>query len=655
MNEDGKSKAYFDDKINQIVEYKLLNETEKLIYTKKFIMNLDDEELFGFFNEEPETFMESLERKIRLGIKAFSIPINIETIKIIINSAYFNIRKLRHLPVSTIHKAICFEGTVVGESQIKSYIKSAEAWCKNCFKKIPIEDLTSDKIQLPICENCKKQTTLEKKLCKYGEVKAIIIQESLEDYIVGLPVEYNCIVKDQFINDVHAGQKIRVIAMRTVVLNSKLLHHPFEIHIYSVDDLGDPKDLIPTPEEASFFRTESIRSDFEQNLIDSFAPDIFCAPKSTIWFVKYSMMLYLATGNNIEGKRQFINMFLCGDPGVAKSSMMKFAISISPRAMYISGNGASEAGLTAIIEKQADGKFMARAGLLPMCNGGFAGIDEMNLMAPEHQNALQEAMENQFITKAKAVKIELAARCGILGAANPVYGKYDFDRSVIDNLKLAIPLLNRFDLKWNVIDKVDTAEDTAVSEHLLGYYANPKEFLSKIPYSKTDMIKFFNFVRTQEPILGPEARKLITEFVNKIRNITKDKHSMPIDKRIIESMSRLCVARAKLLLKKEVDKSDIEFISTLYLTSLETFGIDTKTELVQNKFFDTKEMNQDQTFWKIFDECIDSEGAVDMVQVVEKLACTKAFDEYKAKAYFERMIAKRRLYELKSGKWKKVD
>ena len=66
-------------------------------------------------------------------------------------------------------------------------------------------------------------------------------------------------------------------------------------------------------------------------------------------------------------------------------------------------------------------------------------------------------------------------------------------------------------------------------------------------------------------------------------------------------------------------------------------------------------MNQDQTFWKIFNECKDSEGGVDMVQAIEKLACTKVFDEYKAKSYFERMIGKRRLYELKSGKWKKVD
>ena len=44
-----------------------------------------------------------------------------------------------------------------------------------------------------------------------------------------------------------------------------------------------------------------------------------------------------------------------------------------------------------------------------------------------------------------------------------------------------------------------------------------------------------------------------------------------------------------------------------------------------------------------------------MVDVIEKMSTTKLFDEYKAKSYFEKMIATRKLYELASGRWKRVD
>ena len=644
--------SLIEERIGDMVSKNLQEKTEKIIHTNKYIIQMQDEGIHEFFMQDPERFFEVLIKSIKHFVTEFNLPINVEKTKIVIDAAYFVVDKMRKLPASSINKTVCFDAHVVGEGQKHSYIKSFVSRCPKCTDTITTNN--PFKFEGPTCVNCNKKCDIIAQTVQYGELKNVILQEPIENTIDGMPCEYNAIVRDLNINDVYVGAKLRVIAKYGIILQ-KENRHPFQLEIYSVEHLGDSKDVSATKEEISNYYLESKKAEFEQNLIDSFAPDIFCSPKSTLWFVKYSIMLFLATGNNIENKRQFLNMFICGDPGVAKSSMMKFAISISPRSLYISGNGASEAGLTAVIEKQADGKFIAKAGLLPMCNEGFAAIDEMNLMSEENQNVLQEAMENQSITKAKAVKIELSARCGILGAANPIYGRYDFDRTVLDNIKLAIPLLNRFDIRWNIIDKIDEVEDTAIAAHLLSYYANPQDILNKCPFSKIDLIKYFNYVRTTEPKIGVEARKAITNFVNKVRKTTKDKHSIPVDKRIIESMTRLCVARAKLLLKNEVTQADIDFISDLYLQSLESFGIDTKTELTQNKFFDTRELNQEQTFWKIYTECMDEEQSVDMVQVIEKLACTKLFDEFRAKSFFEKQIARRKLYELKSGRWKKVD
>ena len=334
---------------------------------------------------------------------------------------------------------------------------------------------------------------------------------------------------------------------------------------------------------------------------------------------------------------------------------MKYAASITPHSLYVAGNSSSKAGLTAIVEKQIDGRYIVKAGVLPLCNNGFCMVDEFNLMEPEDQNGLQEAMENQIVTKAKAAIAQFPAKCGVVGGANPVYGKYDEDRTVLENLNISVPLLSRFDLKWCLLDRPEKSLDTAITKLLLNFHKNSEKVDNEVPFNKEQMRKYLNYIRTLEPEITPEAEEAIINFVNKARALNKDQKSMPIDKRIIETTIRLSVARAKILMKDFVEVKDVEDITNLYLKSLQSFGIDTKTELVQDKFFDKHEMNQDHTFWKMFDECMDAQGAVDMVQVIEKCACTKAFDEYKAKSYFERMVARRRLYELKSGKWKKVD
>lgn len=44
-----------------------------------------------------------------------------------------------------------------------------------------------------------------------------------------------------------------------------------------------------------------------------------------------------------------INVLLLGDPGTAKSQMLKFVEKVAPIAVYTSGKGSSAAGLTASI------------------------------------------------------------------------------------------------------------------------------------------------------------------------------------------------------------------------------------------------------------------------------------------------------------------
>jgi len=48
-----------------------------------------------------------------------------------------------------------------------------------------------------------------------------------------------------------------------------------------------------------------------------------------------------------------INVLLLGDPGTAKSQLLKFVEKVSPIAVYTSGKGSSAAGLTASVQRDS--------------------------------------------------------------------------------------------------------------------------------------------------------------------------------------------------------------------------------------------------------------------------------------------------------------
>lgn len=60
----------------------------------------------------------------------------------------------------------------------------------------------------------------------------------------------------------------------------------------------------------------------------------------------------------------------------------------------------------------------------------------------------------------------LNARCSILAAANPAYGRYNPRKSIEQNIQLPAALLSRFDLLWLIQDKPDADADLRLAQHI---------------------------------------------------------------------------------------------------------------------------------------------------------------------------------------------
>ncbi len=267
-----------------------------------------------------------------------------------------------------------------------------------------------------------------------------------------------------------------------------------------------------------------------------------------------------------------IHVLLVGDPGTAKSQLLRYVADVAPRGIYTSGKGATAAGLTAAAVKDdfAGGRWVLEAGMLVLADGGLAVIDELDKMSPEDRSATHETLEQQTTSVAKAgITATLNARCPVLAAANPKWGRFTSDRTISEQIDLPPTLLSRFDVIFSIRDVPNQDRDRRLAAGILASHRQgesratlPKESsgASEAPFPPEVLKKYIAYAkRTVRPVLSDAALAALSDYYVKVRSQGEEPNApVPITARQLEALVRLSEAAAKARLSPEVGVEDAQ-------------------------------------------------------------------------------------------------
>ena len=505
-------------------------------------------------------------------------------------TSYLRVREIR---AKHLDQLLWVEGIVRQASDVRPQVINAKFECPNCGAVLSVLQIDK-KFHEPSKCSCmwKGQFRLLSK--QMVDVQRLVIEESPDSLEGGeQPKRVNVFLKEDLVEPkmeekATPGSKIKIYGVLKEV--------PISLQAGAISTMSDIaieannviqmeesfEDLKISEEETKKILELAADPNLYKRLSKSIAQSIYGFDN-----IKEALILQLFGGVKKEksdggSARGDIHILLVGDPGVAKSVMLKFISSIAPKGRYVSGKAATSAGLTAAVVKDEFLKgWSLEAGAMVLANKGLVCIDEIEKMTEQDRSAMHEAMEQQTVSIAKAnIHATLRAETTVLAAGNPKLGRFDPSTPIPQQIDISPALLSRFDVIFIMRDLPNKAKDEAIATHVLEEHAHgitrdiidPKLLRKYISYSKQKI----------KPKLTEEAIEEIKSFYVNLRNQSgrtdSDIKPIPITARQLEGIIRLSEACARMRLSDVVKREDSKKAIEILKVSLMQVGYDEETK-----------------------------------------------------------------------------
>ncbi|KAF2091130.1 DNA replication licensing factor mcm5 [Saccharata proteae CBS 121410] len=511
---------------------------------------------------------------------------------------------IRDLTATNVSTLVRIPGIVIGASTLSSKATALHIQCRSCQHTETLS-VTGGFSGMSLPRTCGRQSfagdNAEKcpldpyfvvhEKCHFIDQQVLKLQEAPDQVPVGELPRHILISADRYLtNRVVPGSRCTVMGVFSIYQskgakgssNSAVaIRNPYlrAVGIHSDVDHTMKGNALFTEEEEQEFLEMSRRPDLYEVFANCIAPSIYGnadIKKAIACLLMGGSKKILPDGMKLRGD---INVLLLGDPGTAKSQLLKFVEKVAPIAIYTSGKGSSAAGLTASVQRDHNTReFYLEGGAMVLADGGVVCIDEFDKMRDEDRVAIHEAMEQQTISIAKAgITTILNARTSVLAAANPIFGRYDDLKTPGENIDFQTTILSRFDMIFIVRDEHERGRDERIAKHVMGIHMGGRgveeQVQAEIPVEK--MKRYISYCKQKcAPRLSPEAaEKLSSHFVSIRRQVhaaemtANARSSIPITVRQLEAIIRIAESLAKLSLSAIATEEHVDEAIRLFLAS----------------------------------------------------------------------------------------
>lgn len=625
-DEDGISGShqYYIEKIEKMI----LNDQHTLVVSAKHLIQFHCENLVQWIEFKPEQILEVLHEC--LMVEAYRISPKLykgRICKVVLKDWPYS-TQLRNLRCTELNTLIKVTGVCIKRGYVLPKLRVMYLKCNSCettLSEVPIYFADGKRPVLPRrCPHCQSSTfSVDRVKTAYTDFQKITLQESPGSVPAGrAPRQREVIVTGDLVDKVKPGEEVEVLGIYKtkydIGLNIKygfpILHT--EIEANNIERKEDIQLSELTEEDIKDIIKLSKDPHIRERIITSIAPAIW-GHKDIKTSIAYALFGGVSKGgdktsakttesenfgaqskdilNNFKGGhtiRGDINVLLLGDPGLGKSQVLQYVHKTCLRTVYTTGKGASAVGLTAGVRKDfATNEWTLEGGALVLADEGICIIDEFDKMTDKDRVSIHEAMEQQSISISKAgIVTTLRARCAVIAAANPIYGRYDPSLTFKENVDLSDPILSRFDLITVLRDVPNVDEDFYLAEYVVTNHqlSHPKlensanyqkriEDLKNVivsssayePIPQELLQKYIMYARSNcKPSLSDvpyaEISAKLSNFYSRVRQKASASGGYPLTLRHIESIIRIAEANAKMRLSQQIVSKDVDYaIATL--------------------------------------------------------------------------------------------